>query len=281
MATDTKSITSTVDTASIAAAVQRLGRNLGGYFGDGIDIAAVLAEQKEFAQAHGWKIDALKVSPELELPLFHRAVPRPTHRLYISTGIHGDEPAGPLAVRELLKENPWPDHVEIWLFPCLNPTGFPKNTRQSACGIDLNRDYKHLRTAEVRTHVAWLEKQVPFDLCLCLHEDWEAHGFYVYEVNPDARPSIAEKMVQAVRPVCPIDHSTLIDGRDALDGIIRPNLDPALRPEWPEAFYLITHKTRLSYTLEAPSDFPLTVRATALVVAVKAAMKAFAKESNH
>jgi hypothetical protein len=124
----------------------------------------------------------------------------------------------------------------------------------------------------VRAHVAWFEKQPSFDLCLCLHEDWEAQGFYVYEVNPDHLPSLAERMVESARKVCPIDHSTLIDGRDALDGIIRPNIDPALRTEWAEAFYLIMHKTRLSYTLEAPSDFPLTVRVAALVNAVKAAL---------
>ena len=43
----------------------------------------------------------------------------------------------------------------------------------------------------------------------------------------------------------------------------------------PEAFYLIRHKTHLSYTLEAPSDFPLELRAAALVAAVKAALAAF------
>jgi protein MpaA len=262
--------------ASIAAAVQRLGRNLGGYFGEGIEIDAVMAEQRECARAHGWQLGTIRVGDGLELPVFQRQVPRPVQRLYISTGIHGDEPAGPLAVRELLKENPWPDHVEIWLCPCLNPTGFPRGTRESNAGVDLNRDYRHLRTPEVRAHVAWLEKQPRFDLCLCLHEDWEAQGFYVYEVNPDGLPSLASAMVEAARAVCPIDHSTIIDGRDARDGIIRPILDPALRPEWPEAFYLFMNKTRLSYTLEAPSDFPLTVRVTALVAATKAALMQFA-----
>ena len=261
-----------VNTQSIAATVKRLGKNAGGYSGEGIDIQAVLAEQREFARANGWEISALSAAPGVELPVFRRYVPRPAHRLYISTGIHGDEPAGPLAVRELLKDNPWPDHTEIWMCPCLNPTGFPLNTRAAASGIDLNRDYKHLRSPEIQAHVAWLEKQPMFDLCLCLHEDWEAHGFYVYEVNRDDRPSLAEKMIEAVRTVCPIDHSTLIDGRAAKDGIIRPNIDPALRPEWPEAFYLIMHKTRLSYTLEAPSDFPLEVRVAASVTAVKAAL---------
>jgi murein peptide amidase A len=261
-----------VDSASIAATVRRLGKNNGGYGGECIDITAVLAEQRDCARAHGWEIDALRASGDLELPIFRRHVPRPAQRIYISSGIHGDEPAGPLAVRELLKENAWPDHTEVWLCPCLNPTGFPRNTRESACGVDLNRDYKHLRTAEVRAHVAWLEKQPVFDACFCLHEDWEAHGFYLYELNPDKRTSFAPGIIETVRAVCPIDHSTLIDGRPAQDGIIRPNLDPASRPEWPEAFYLITHKTRLSYTLEAPSDFPLTVRVAALVAAVKRAV---------
>ena len=277
MMSDTQGAAPVVNTPSIAAAVKRLGENRGGYFGERIDIEAVLAEQRTCARAHGWEMEALVVEPGLELPVFRRRVPRPQFRVYISTGIHGDEPAGPLAARELLRENPWPDHMEIWLCPCLNPTGFPLNTRASAAGVDLNRDYKHLRTPEVRAHVAWLEKQPNFDLCLCLHEDWEAQGFYVYEVNPDGGPSLAERIVAGVREVCPIDHSTLIDGRDAQDGIIRPKLDPASRPEWPEAFYLITHKTRLSYTMEAPSDFPLPIRVAALVAAVKAAVAEFGK----
>lgn len=263
------------DMAPINSPSRRIGKNNGGYCGEQIEIGAVMAEQKKQAHAHGWEIDRLKASAELDLLVFHRAVPCPTQRLYISTGIHGDEPAGPLAVCELLKTNAWPDHVEICLFPVLNPTGFPQGTRESAAGFDLNRDYRHLRTPEIRSHVSWLEKQANFDLCLCLHEDWEAHGFYVYEVNPDKRPSLAEQMVAAVREVCPIDHSTIIDGRDAKDGIIRPNLDPTLRPEWPEAFYLIMNKTQLSYTLEAPSDFPLSMRVSALVAAVNAAIKEF------
>src|SRR6185436_15747808 len=141
MANDAQSALSSVNTASIAAAVQRLGRNVGGYHGEGIDISKVLDEQRQFARAHGWQIETI-CGPPLELLVFRRYAPRARQRVYISTGIHGDEPAGPLAVRELLKENAWPDHIEFWLCPCLNPTGFPRNTRGSADGIDLNRDYK-------------------------------------------------------------------------------------------------------------------------------------------
>jgi protein MpaA len=79
-------------------------------------------------------------------------------------------------------------------------------------------------------------------------------------------------MVAEVANVCPIDRSDMIEGRPARNGIIRPDVDPRSRPEWPEAFFLLTHKTRLSYTLEAPSDFPLTARAAALVTGVNTAL---------
>ena len=64
----------------------------------------------------------------------------------------------------------------------------------------------------------------------------------------------------------------MIEGRPARNGIVRPNISPEDRPDWPEAFYLITHKTRQSYTIEAPSDFPLPTRVNALAAAVNSAL---------
>jgi len=69
-----------------------------------------------------------------------------------------------------------------------------------------------------------------------------------------------------------VDLSENIEGRPAHGGIIRPILNPLERPDWPEAFYLITQKARQGYTLEAPSDFPLPTRVNALVAAVRAAL---------
>lgn len=232
---------------------------------------------KAAAQRHGWSCEVFRQVGDLELLACHRSTAstsnaQPAARLYLSAGIHGDEPAGPLAALRLLQENQWPAHLELWFCPCLNPMGFVLNRRENAEEKDLNRDYRHLETAEVRAHVAWLERQPRFDLCLCLHEDWESHGFYVYELNPDQQPSLAEKVVAAVARVCPVDLSPVIEGREARGGIIRPNLDPATRPQWPEAFWLLQHKTRRSYTLEAPSDFPLKTRVDALVTGVKAAI---------
>jgi murein peptide amidase A len=162
--------------------------------------------------------------------------------------------------------------VAMTLVPCLNPAGFAGGRRENADGVDLNRDYRAPRAAEIAAHVRWLKQQEGFDLCLCLHEDWEAQGFYLYELNPDSVPSLAGTMIRAVSAGCPIDRSAVIEGRPASGGIIRPNLDPALRPAWPESFWLIQNRTRLSYTLEAPSDFPLATRVTALVAAVRSAL---------
>ena len=154
------------------------------------------------------------------------------------------------------------------------------NRRENPEGLDLNRHYRDPVAPEIVAHVAWLKRQPPFDLCLCLHEDWEAHGFYLYELNPEGRRSIAEEIIQAVGGVCPIDRSEVIENRPAHGGIIRPDLDPRTRLQWPEAFFLIMHKTPLSYTLEAPSDFPLAMRVSALVAAVSATVRVIAQGTN-
>ncbi len=253
---------------------RRLGQNRGGYFGETIDIDRVLADCLESARPSGWQHESLTAEPGLQLHVLHRPRSAAHKRVYLSTGIHGDEPAGPLAARQLLQEDFWPEDLAVWLCPCLNPTGFPLNRRETAKGYDLNRQYHAPEAAETRAHVAWLQQQPAFDVTLCLHEDWEAHGFYLYELNLEERPSQAEAMIENVARICPIDPSDKIEGRPAHGGIIRPSADPLLRPQWPESFYLIQNHTRHSYTLEAPSDFALPVRVAALVRAVRTVLQA-------
>ena len=245
--------------------MERFGKNIGGYHGEPIDIDNVLEKIARAAANKGWVRDATFLA-------YTREAKSVRNRVYISTGIHGDEPGGPLAALQLVEDDAWPSDSSIWLCPCLNPTGFPLNRRENFQGIDLNRDYRHLQTAEVRAHTEWLQKQPRFDLSVCLHEDWEANGFYVYELNLTNRPSLAEKIIESVAKVCPIDPSPVIETWAASAGVIRPQLNPLERPQWPEAVYLITHKVPMSYTMEAPSDFPLPTRVAALVAAVKTAV---------
>jgi hypothetical protein len=253
--------------------VQRLGKNLGSYLGKTIDIRTVLRDVDIAARKNNWDSEIIYEANEFKLLGLHRTSPVASSRVYISTGIHGDEPAGPLAALKLLQENDWPTNLDLWLCPCLNPIGFTLNSRANAKGIDLNRGYLNPISDEILAHIAWLERQPKFDLYFCLHEDWESHGFYLYEQNPDGKISFAEKIIEAVKKVCPIDLSESIEGRPARNGIVRPNILPQERPDWPEAFYLITHKSRQGYTLEAPSDFPLQTRVNALKAGVNAALE--------
>jgi hypothetical protein len=264
--------------------VQRLRKNISSYLGETIDIDAVVSDGVAAARKQNWSIEEIPVPGKPSLFALSCSPSQNTHhlsRIYVSTGIHGDEPAGPLAVQQLLQDNQWPANSSISLCPCLNPTGFRLNRRENDQGVDLNREYLNTKSPETLAHIAWLDRQSSFDLCLCLHEDWESDGFYVYELNPDGRPSVADHMVAQVAEVCPVDLSEIIEDRPAQGGIIRPSVDPRSRPQWPEAFYLLTHKTRLSYTLEAPSDFPLPVRVAALVTGVRAALAAFEATTAH
>jgi len=169
----------------VSSGFQRLGKNIDGYFGETLDLRAVLEACRAAGFSYGWRVEEVPALPKPSL----LALTRPAQvsseavaRCYISAGIHGDEPAGPLAVRQLLQENQWPPEVELYVMPCLNPTGFVLNRRENDEGTDLNRQYLQPKAEETLAHINWLNRQPNCDLCLSLHEDWESHGFSDQEV---------------------------------------------------------------------------------------------------
>src|SRR5579864_260396 len=105
---------------TVPACQQRLGRNQGRYLGETIQIQSVLNDIQAEGLKHGWRSECFLQNPELCLRALHRAGTSPAKKLYLSAGIHGDEPAGPMAVLELLRRNRWPGNVQVWLCPCLN-----------------------------------------------------------------------------------------------------------------------------------------------------------------
>jgi murein peptide amidase A len=193
-------------------------------------------------------------------------------RIYFSAGIHGDEPATTLALLSLIESGDLDGRATWFLCPLLNPDGLARGVRENAAGTDLNRDYRSPASPEVQAHVRWLRSQPNFDMAVCVHEDWESKGFYLYELNPDKRASAAQPMIAAAGKACPIDMSPLIEGREARGGIIRPVLNPEERELWPESIYLQVNHTRLSYTIETPSSLPIETRVTTHRGAVRAAI---------
>jgi hypothetical protein len=221
----------------------------------------LVARFEAAGRANGFRVECYGDITGCPLIALTKQTPGPRPKLYLSAGIHGDEPAPPLALLEMIESGTFDSRANWLICPLLNPSGFLKRTRENADGIDLNRDYKDIRTAETRAHIAWLQRQPNFDITISLHEDWESTGFYLYELNPENRPSLAERMIAAAARVCPIDTAAIIDGRQTdAPGIIRPVSDPLLRENWPEAIYLRAHHAPLTYTLESPSAFPLEQR---------------------
>ena len=228
------------------------------------------------ARSQGFRAEPLVTIAGVPLSAYTKRTSGPRPRIYLSSGIHGDEPAAPPALLSLMEAGVFDDRANWFLCPLLNPTGFRLGTRENAEAIDLNRDYRDTHSSEIAAHIRWLRRQPNFDLTFCLHEDWETQGFYLYELNPDARPTLADAMITAARLHGPIETAALIDGREsAAHGIIRPDIDPILREQWPEAIYLGQHHCRLGYTLETPSVAPLAQRVATHAAAVQAALAAY------
>ncbi len=202
--------------------------------------------------------------------------PGPGPHIYLSAGIHGDEPAGPLAILHLLRGGYFQKQARWSVCPSLNPTGLATGTRENANGEDLNRDYWARRTAEVQAHARWCESLPTPDLFISLHEDWESSGFYFYEINlgPDS-PNRARTILDAVADILPIEPLLEVDGHDVRDpGWIYHGAEADLPRSWPEAIFLAKQGCPLSFTFETPSTAaPLSKRVAALTAAVRAAAK--------
>lgn len=190
--------------------------------------------------------------------------------IYISAGIHGDEPAGPeglvtWAERHLDKLRQWP----LMLFPCLNPAGLLNNTRANEDGLDLNRLFDK-ETSLVINALKELLAPHRFALALTLHEDYDAQGAYLYEVQR-VPPHWGESLLKVVSRIVPIDPRMRIDGRGARAGLVRRRFDRKrfAAMGYPEAIYLHVHHAVRSLTFETPSEFAIQQRVAAHVAVIE------------
>ena len=250
------------------------------YSGATLDVNTVLQRLQQSARDQGFNCKSLAEQSGMVLPIFTREASRAdAPRVYISTGMHGDEPAGPLTILHLLEQEFFSREIDWTIFPMLNPAGFKLNQRENHKGIDLNRDYLNPETKEIKAQIDYIEDQKVWDLALILHEDWESEGFYLYDLPTKLTEGWAKTIVDKVATKCPIDLTPEIDEMSASDGIISPRLDSInrekkLQGSWPEAIYLY-EKEKISgtYTFEAPSSYDIPTRVAALGTAIQTSVE--------
>lgn len=238
--------------------------------------------QREFGEQPKWRVSHCQQAGGVTTPSVlcgHRLGRSPDcPRILVSAGIHGDEPAGTLALLEFLEKDGFSDAFEWLVFPALNPYGLLAGTRENGEGRDVNRDFKRCRSTESCFYIEQLQAFDRFDLHLCLHEDWEYDKAYLYELNSGTSPSIAPHLLEVTDRCIGLLDAPLIDGHaPTAPGFIHHEIIPDEPEGWPEAIYLTNRYNLLSYTLETPSQVELARRVDCMLSFMDAALRSFVR----
>jgi hypothetical protein len=136
----------------------------------------------------------------------------------IAAGVHGDEPAGPWALLQLVEGGELPPEFSYRIWPCTNPSGFSAQTRESADGIDVNRTVGGDGESPEASAIVAANRAITFALSIDLHEDCDATGFYCYEYGGGdlGRRAVAAVVAQGF-PIDPLE--TTFDLAGALDDV--------------------------------------------------------------
>ncbi|MFN0127038.1 MAG: M14 family metallocarboxypeptidase [Verrucomicrobiales bacterium] len=229
------------------------------------DAGALLRRWRRAARDAGWRMRTLDRAGKW--PVFAIDSPAASGEapggLYLSAGMHGDEPAPAWGMLE------WFEGVAgrlaghpVSIVPCFNPHGFAANQRTDHGGEDLNRQFHRADHPLVAAWRAWLGSR-PFQLGVCLHEDYDARGTYCYELARRGGPSLGDRLLSACDPILPRDSRGRIEGRRAQRGLIRRTVPPRDLPGHPEAIALHLNYAEHNLTFETPSEFCLHDRVLA------------------
>jgi hypothetical protein len=138
--------------------------------------------------------------------------------IVFSSGIHGDEIAGPHAVRKFLLEHGSLKH-KVVLFPVVNPHGFNKGSRFNALNQDINRRFcDECLYGEAKAIYSVLKKTKP-DLFVSLHE-WPAKDGYYMWCSDNNKKEILQRIPEIASKYFKIFESKKINEEEAKNGII-------------------------------------------------------------
>jgi hypothetical protein len=189
-------------------------------------LAELYSNFLKLTEAYGWKkevIYSIKVSSangEVDVPVYCFLSPKQGESLWLLTGIHGEEPAGPNAVsRQIDLIGKLGQTIPMVVMPLLNPAGYYRNWRFHHVERSLERlnvtDSRHLivnvknpdepiiakpihEIADVATkYILRLLETYPPVIYFDLHEDELISEGYVYSQGGlDSRDPIAAKTVE-------------------------------------------------------------------------------------
>jgi protein MpaA len=209
---------------------------------------------------------------EFELFCYVSPALESSNGIYLSAGIHGDEPAATEGLyqwaelhRSILREIP------VMIFPCLNPWGLVHNRRTDSENRDLNRCY-HLATIERINAQIELLRDRRFRLAMCLHEDYDAQGVYLYEIRKKLT-TFGPELLAAAGYYVPIDARLTIEGRRADQGWIARKINLKKFPILAEGIYLAVNHSERTITTETPSEYDLAQRIQAHIAMIQRAIE--------
>jgi murein peptide amidase A len=188
-------------------------------------------------------------------------------RIGLFAAIHGDEPAGAVALARLLPELVRAPHLAenflLHVYPICNPTGFEDNTRHSRRGRDLNREFWK-NSAE--TEVQILESELRaghFSGIIQLHADDTSEGTYGFVRGHTLTENLLRPALRDAGRILPLNRNATIDGFAAREGIIYEHYEGVLGAPArmdPVPFEII---------LETPHLAPMELQVEALDVALR------------
>lgn len=194
-------------------------------------------------------------------------------RIGLFAVVHGDEPAGALALANLvhtLAEQPsLARGYDLVFYPVCNPTGCEDGTRHNRTGADLNREFWR---SSLHPEVRILERELRehcFDGIIALHTDDTSDGLYGYAHDRLLNEQLLAPALRASEKFLPRDCRAIIDGFVASNGVIDDCFRGVLAPP-PEQ-----HPRPFEIIFETPGHAPLAHQADAAVAALLAILEEY------
>lgn len=131
---------------------------------------------------------------DLEYPLLRLTVPG-ERWLVITSGFHGEEPAGPLTLVNAFEEiaaYARERDVGLRIYPCINPSGFEDGTRYNRGGEKPNNDFLRYETEPG----VWKDK---------LSRDEPFLRWVLYDGGPKETRAVREDLVRFAPPIAALD----------------------------------------------------------------------------